>query len=283
MEERAVNQYGRNIYIEKDEGNIYVGDNYVEDPSSAFCNGSYELLDYTPTIDPPILREEVGQILEWIERKAPVENAARIALLYGKAGIGKSIVMHDLLEKLQTIEDYQVLGLKSDQVEFVDTDDLARKIHLAQPIEQAVKELAQECKRVVLLIDQIDALSLSLSSNRTPLRSLLKLIGKLQNTPHVRVVISCRPYDLEYDPLLDNLRIRNKWELKELTKEQVLKTLRDNHNNERLSDNLLRFLGNPLHLYLFLKVRQITNITNLLQDSLIVGLMLHIGCILITI
>ena len=98
MEERAVNQYGRNIYIEKDEGNIYVGDNYVEDPSSAFCNGSYELLDYTPTIDPPILREEVGQILEWIERKAPVENAARIALLYGKAGIGKSIVMHDLLE-----------------------------------------------------------------------------------------------------------------------------------------------------------------------------------------
>ena len=67
MEERAVNQYGRNIYIEKDEGNIYVGDNYVEDPSSAFCNGSYELLDYTPTIDPPILREEVGQILEWIE------------------------------------------------------------------------------------------------------------------------------------------------------------------------------------------------------------------------
>ena len=143
-----------------------MGDNYVEDPSSAFCNGSYELLDYTPTIDPPILREEVGQILEWIERKAPVENAARIALLYGKAGIGKSIVMHDLLEKLQTIEDYQVLGLKSDQVEFVDTDDLARKIHLAQPIEQAVKELAQECKRVVLLIDQIDALSLSLSSSK---------------------------------------------------------------------------------------------------------------------
>jgi len=269
MEERAVNQYGRNIYIEKDEGNIYVGDNYVEDPSSAFCNGSYELLDYTPTIDPPILREEVGQILEWIERKAPVENAARIALLYGKAGIGKSIVMHDLLEKLQTIEDYQVLGLKSDQVEFVDTDDLARKIHLAQPIEQAVKELAQECKRVVLLIDQIDALSLSLSSNRTPLRSLLKLIGKLQNTPHVRVVISCRPYDLEYDPLLDNLRIRNKWELKELTKEQVLKTLRDNHNNERLSDNLLRFLGNPLHLYLFLKVRPEEQLTDPLSTDLL--------------
>lgn len=98
-EERMVNQYGRNIYIEKDEGNIYVGDNYVEDPSSAFCNGSYELLGYTPTIEPPIRREEVGQILEWIEKKTPTDKAARLALLYGKAGIGKSIVMHDLLEK----------------------------------------------------------------------------------------------------------------------------------------------------------------------------------------
>lgn len=46
-----------------------MGDNYVEDPSSAFCNGSYELLGYTPTIEPPIRREEVGQILEWIEKK----------------------------------------------------------------------------------------------------------------------------------------------------------------------------------------------------------------------
>jgi hypothetical protein len=39
--------------------------------------------------------------------------------------------------------------------------------------------------------------------------SLLKLIGQIQNIPHVRVVISCRPYDLEYDPLLDNLRINH--------------------------------------------------------------------------
>ena len=269
MEGRTINQFGRNIYIEKCEGDIYVGDEYVEKVSSAFCNGSYELLDYTPTIEPPIPREEVGQIMEWIEKKASTENAARLALLYGKAGIGKSVVMHDLLKKLQTIDDYRVLGLKSDQMEFVDTDDLAHKIHLAQPIEVVVREMALKYKRVVLLIDQIDALSLSLSSNRTPLRSLLKLIGQIQHIPHVRVVISCRPYDLEYDPLLDNLRIRYKWELKELTKEQVLKTLRDYQCNEQLSDNLLRFLGNPLHLYLFLKVKPEEQLTNPLSTDLL--------------
>ena len=270
MEERIINLTSKNsIYIEKNEGKIYVGENYVEDPSSAFCNASYELLDYTPTIEPAIRRNEVEIIQEWIERKASTEKASRLALLYGKAGIGKSIVMHDLLEQLQSKNDYLVFGLKSDQVEFVNTDDLSRKIHLAQPIETVVKDMAQKYKRVVLLIDQIDALSLSLSSNRTPLRSLLKVISQVQYIPNVRVVISCRPYDLEYDPLLDNLRIKNKWELKELTKEQVQQTLKNNQCKERLSDNLLRFLGNPLHLYLFLKIRPYEQLTNPLSTDLL--------------
>ena len=269
MEDKTVNQYGRNIYIEKNEGSIYVGDNYVEDPSSAFCNGSYELLDYTPTIEPSIPREEVGMIKAWIEKEKGTEKSATLGLLYGKAGIGKSVVMHDLLKILQENKDYQVLGLKSDQVVFVDTDDLSHKLRLAQPIEKVVEKMAKEYQRVILLIDQIDALSLSLSSNRTPLRSLLKLIGQIQYIPNVRVVISCRPYDLEYDPMLDNLRIKNKWELKELTKEQVSRSLKDNNCNERLSDNLLRFLGNPLHLYLFLKVKSYEKLTDPLTTDLL--------------
>ena len=48
MEEKTVNQRGtNNIYIEKYEGEIYIGNGYIEEPSSAFSNGSYELLDYT--------------------------------------------------------------------------------------------------------------------------------------------------------------------------------------------------------------------------------------------
>lgn len=270
MEGRTVNQFGvKPIYIEKNEGEVYVSENYVESPSSAFDNGSYELLDYMPTIEPAIPREEVGMIKAWIEKKAGTEKSSRLGLLYGKAGIGKSVVMHDLLVALQSNEDYKVLGLKSDQVDFIDTDDLSHKLRLAQPIEKVVTELAHTFKRVVLLIDQIDALSLSLSSNRTPLRSLLKLISRIQHIQNVRVVISCRPYDLEYDPLLDNLRIKNKWELKELTKEQVSRSLEDNNCNERLSDNLLRFLGNPLHLYLFLKVKSYEKLTDPLTTDLL--------------
>ena len=271
MEKHVINQNGpRPLYVEKNNGTIYVGD-YVEEASSAFKDGSFELYEYAPKIDPPLKRPEVGLLKEWLAQEALSESSSRLALLYGKAGIGKSVVMHDLLVELQKNPDYLVLGLKSDQIEFVDTNELSRSLHLAQPLEVVVKEMAQQYKRVVLLIDQIDALSLSLSSNRTPLRSLLKLIRKIQLIPNVRIIISCRPYDLEYDPLLDNLNIKQKWELKEFCKEQVLRVLKAHQIKDRLNDNLIRFLGNPLHLYLFLKIRP----EELLTDPLSTDLLYH--------
>lgn len=270
MEERTIIQNGlKSIYIENNNGQIYVSNAYVVNVSTAFSKSSYELKEYTPTIYPAIHRNEVGQIKDWIEKKASKECSSRLALLYGKAGIGKSIVMHDLLEELQANQEYLVLGLKSDQIEFMDTEVLSQNIHLAKPIETVIEETTQKYKRVVLLIDQIDALSLSLSSNRTPLRSLLKLIGRIQHFPNVRVVISCRPYDLEYDPLLNNLSIKNKWELKEFTNEQVIRILKKNMCAECMSDNLLRFLGNPLHLYLFLKIRPEEQLTAPLSTDLL--------------
>ena len=271
MQENIINQFGdRSLYIERNHGDIYLANNYTRDPASAFTRGSDELLGYTPAICPEIPRQEVDLIQEWIESKSDAtDRSTRLALLYGKAGIGKSIVMHKLLAHLQGREDYLVLGIKSDLVEFTNMDDLRGKLYLPRPIEDVIREEASKRKRVVLLVDQIDALSLSLSANRTPLRSLLSLIRRLANIPHVRVVISCRPYDLEYDPELQNLKIKNRWELKELSKEQVLQTLRSNDHNESMDDRLISFLANPLHLYLFLKVRPEERLTDPLSTNLL--------------
>ena len=271
MQEKIINQFGgKSLYIETSLGNVYLANNYTRDPASAFARGSGELLGYTPAICPEIPRQEVDLIQEWIENKSdPTDSLTRLALLYGKAGIGKSIVMHKLLERLQGREDYLVLGIKSDLVEFANMDDLRGKLYLTRPIEDVIREEVSKCKRVVLLVDQIDALSLSLSANRTPLRSLLSLIRRLANIPHVRVVISCRSYDLEYDPELQNLKIKNRWELKELSEEQVLQTLRSNGHNKSIDDRLISFLGNPLHLYLFLKVKPEERLTDPLSTNLL--------------
>lgn len=271
MQEKIINQFGdKPLYIERSLGNVYLADNYTRDPASAFARGSDELLGYTPAICPEIPRQEVDLIQEWIGSESDAtDSSTRLALLYGKAGIGKSIVMHKLLERLQGRGDYLVLGIKSDLVEFANMDDLRGKLYLARPIEDVIQEEASKRKRVVLLVDQIDALSLSLSANRTPLRSLLSLIRRLANIPRVRVVISCRPYDLEYDPELQNLKIKNQWELKELSEEQILQTLRSNGHNESIDDRLISFLGNPLHLYLFLKVKPEERLTDPLSTNLL--------------
>lgn len=251
----TVTQFGdKSIYIDKHKGNIFIGDAYVIDAERAFEKGSFELEMYLPTINPPIERSEVDTILGWIERDADTKNPNRVGVLYGKAGIGKSVVMHNLLQRLTHIEGYKVLGLKSDQIEFTDTDTLSQQLHLPQPMEEVIEAMATSSKRVVLLIDQIDALSLSLSTNRAPLRSLLKLIQRIQLIKNVRVVISSRPYDLEYDPVLEQLKIKNKWELKEFSSEIVKQVLKQHGYDKLIDNNVLLFLGNPLHLHLFLKV-----------------------------
>lgn len=269
MTNKIISQFGdKSIYIEKNEGTIYVGE-YVANTSHAFEDGSFDLHKYSPSIQPPLKRLEVNSILDWIEEDTPVGKSNHLALVYGRAGIGKSVVMHDLLESLNNKENYLVLGLKSDQIEFVNTDDLAKQMHLAKPIVTVIKEMSQSVRRVVLLIDQIDALSLSLSSNRTPLRSILKLIDQVRNIEHVRVVISCRPYDLEYDPILHNLEIDTKWELKEFPKEQVKQSLSDNEYKNSISDDLLHFLGNPLHLFLFIKVMPHAQLTDPVTEEIL--------------
>lgn len=250
-----INQFGdKSIFIDKHQGNIYIGDSFSIEADCAFEEGSFDLMMYKPSIHPPIKRPEVDVINEWISRDTDPKNPQRVGVLYGRAGIGKSVVMHDLLEKLSLTDKYQVLGLKSDQIEFADTDDLSKQLHLPKRLEDVIRDMASTNKRVILLIDQIDALSLSLSSNRTPLRSLLKLIQNIQHIKNVRVIISCRPYDLEYDPTLGQLNVTNKWELKEFSTDDVASVLKEHGYNKPVGNEVLRFLGNPLHLHLFLKV-----------------------------
>ena len=269
MKNKNVFQFGEKpIYIERNDGSVYVGD-YVSQTNEAFADESFELHAFTPQITPCIKRDEVEIILNWIAKDADKSNPKRVALLYGGAGVGKSVVMHDVLFELEQNEEYLVLGLKTDQIEFEDTENLRKRMHLAKPLVPIIREIASKAKRVVVLIDQIDALSLSLSSNRTPLRSMFKLIEQIKSIPHVRVVISCRPYDLEYDPILNNMRIETKWELKNLSSGDVKAILKCHSLDYNLSEQLLEFLGNPLHLCLYLKVIPFEKLRNPITEEVL--------------
>ena len=51
---RIINQFGdKSFYIEKNQGTIYINE-YIAESSKAFEDFSFELVDYRPTINPPI-------------------------------------------------------------------------------------------------------------------------------------------------------------------------------------------------------------------------------------
>jgi hypothetical protein len=76
----------KSIYIEKQNGDIYISDSYVTEPEWAFEKGSFELYMYQPTIDPPIDRKEVDIILDWIEQDADPQKSNRVGVLFCKEG-----------------------------------------------------------------------------------------------------------------------------------------------------------------------------------------------------
>lgn len=166
--------------------------------------------------------------------------------------------MHDVLELLEKRSDVYVLGLKSDQIGFESMESLASQSGISNRMEDVIGNLAgeSEIKRVVLLVDQIDALSLTLSSNRKPLRSILRFIENIQSLEKVRIVVSCRPYDLEYDPYLEQFQYGNRVQMDLLSPNVVEEVLRVNNRTVfPQNTNLFNTLRTPLYLYLFLKLK----------------------------
>ncbi|HCX74997.1 MAG TPA: hypothetical protein DHU93_05870, partial [Algoriphagus sp.] len=50
-----------------------------------------------------------------------------------------------------------------------------------------------------VVLDQLDALSQTLSSDRRWLKTYIKLIQELLKLPNARIIISTRSFDLDYD------------------------------------------------------------------------------------
>lgn len=267
-----VNQYGNHaVCIGTVNGDVYMNssDN-SENYRQIFRYISADLRSWRSCLydDKHIHRKQTEDLCAWIEAEHN-KGKERVALLVGAPGSGKSVVMHDILQIMETRDDVYVLGLKSDQIGYETIENLARSNGISSRLEDVVNNLSREegVKRVILLVDQIDALSMSLSSNRAPLRSILRFIENIQINDKVRVVISCRPYDLEYDPYLEQLQFGEKVKMNPLRAEIVEEVLRANGRNDvPQNSNLFDTLRTPLFLYLFLKLKPSTNLDTTITE-----------------
>lgn len=201
-----------------------------------------------------IIRPEVTEVYEWIDKKLK-ENETNIAIVAGNAGIGKSVVISQLYDKLIK-EEVPVVSLKADRLTFNSSKQLEDQFDLELGFKDFLNQLIDKEQKGVLLIDQIDALSQTLSSDLKPLKFYDNLIQKFIGHPKIKIVISTRIYDLNYDPIISNYKGKRSFIIKELDRETLLDVLNCSgvENSNHFTDSFLKLIAVPLHLDVFLKV-----------------------------
>jgi len=230
--------FDKNILSEKD-----IKNKFQENSVTLLVSRNYYI--EKSFIDTP----EVNKIIDFIYNDSQESN---LLVLSGKAGIGKTAI----LSKIQTIliekkETY--LSIKSDQFEIESKEALSNYFGVNNILLAIIKIARKE--RVTVLIDQLDALSLTMTSNKKTLNIILEFIEQLKDISNVKVIVSIRDYDLKNDPLFKSLDSGNIINTQLLDYDYVKSKLRSFiSESTKLSSNLIELLRTPLHLSIFLEI-----------------------------
>ncbi len=199
-------------------------------------------------------RAETEDIFKWIHQK-PKDNESNIAVVAGNAGMGKSVILSQLYSKLKD-ENIPVISLKADRLIFNSITDLENEYNLNISFEKLFDRIIDSDTTGVLLIDQIDALSQALSSDLKPLKFYDNLIQRFTNHPKVKIVISTRIYDLNYDPIIANYKGKKSFIVRALKRDVLFDVLTRSGIDKvgQFTEAFLELIAVPLHLDVFLKV-----------------------------
>ena len=198
-----------------------------------------------------ILRGETEKLEQWIKTTT---KERPVAFLLDIAGTGKSVILHDLLERLES-QDVSVLAIKADSLTGV-TNAATLKDQLSLPASpESLLAAAAKNAIAVLIIDQLDALSLTFSRNQECLNTIIDLIGRAISIPNVRVVVSCRAFDRRFDPILKQIHSTDEFSIEPLDKNQIQQVLDCiSIAWEELTKREQALLTNPHHLGTFASV-----------------------------
>lgn len=209
--------------------------------------------DFHDLKDSFIERKEIGILYQWVKDELTQEESC-VKLLVGNAGMGKSVVIKKLIQRLDA-DGISSFAIKADKLQT--PVGYTSNEHL-ELLRNTFASLIQG-KRAVLIIDQIDALSQYINSDRNKLENiitLVKLFSGDEELRNVRIIISCRSFDLDFDPKLSLLGRKPQIRLGMLDKEDVEKVLDRLKVGlyKELDDKTKSILQTPQHLNLFCRV-----------------------------
>lgn len=203
-----------------------------------------------------IFRKEVKTLYEKVISELPEnKKKSNIIVLAGDAGCGKTGIMKDLYLKLSD-ENIPVLAIKTDKYEnLTSLDSLQSQLNLQDSIINQINTLTREFEKVVLLLDQIDAINYFQSSKTNAWITYRSLFHKLRSNDKLRIIISIRVFDLETDFDFKELGEFNKVIVQKLDKKDVSQLLKyKNIVFNNLPDSLQDLLLLPNNLDIFCKI-----------------------------
>jgi len=174
----------------------------IERIKKSFETHSRQMLEWPTTLDGSTRIE--SEFLESLLNSVTNQSCG-VHLILGPPGAGKSALLAVLAENVQAAGGV-MLALKADQL-FADINNekkLQEFLDLDYPLEVCIKALAKQDK-VVLIFDQLDALSDLTCLDPQRLILLLRQIEKLSQTENVHVIASSRVFDASHDPHLRSI------------------------------------------------------------------------------
>ena len=197
-----------------------------------------------------LLREEVETIGDLLRS----EDGKIGILVTGEAGVGKSGVMFQVVENLLEAG-MPVISFKADWLEPTHLpDDVGKQIGLARSPARVLAAVAQG-RHCVLVIDQMDAISLASGRNTSLFECIHEILAQAQTFPNIGILLACRKFDLDNDVRLRQLTvpggIAEPMPVSRLSGETVRSVVSElGINADLLGDRQLELLSVPLHLKL---------------------------------
>ena len=195
----------------------------------------------------------------WIERpelprlrELTTSSSPSVTILLGGPGEGKSAILARL-GALLAEDSAALLAIKADRVPRCVSSlrHLDDWIDCGAELAASLRRLAED-RRVVLLIDQLDALGDLMDQHSGRLSALFRLVESVRDTPNLHVIVSCREFEFRHD-----LRLNTLWAqevtLAPLQWDQVLPVLTARKiDTDRWSDEVRGVLCTPHNLAIYL-------------------------------
>lgn len=131
-------------------------------------------------------------------------DAKRAALLAGVAGVGKSSAVSQVIDAVAK-RDWQILALRVDRLESCATPTaIGEQLGLPTSPASVLAGIAQG-RDCLLVIDQLDAVSLTSGRNPEFFDCVGALMDQARSHPKMRVLAACREFDIKNDSRLRDL------------------------------------------------------------------------------